>query len=183
MRQSIITILIILASIAFIGQVRRYVPNQPDVSALSEAAPDFTWKEAGQTLHFASLQGRPVILHFWASWCQPCLVELPELLASAKRAGGNAQYVLVSVDGEPEKAREALRRMGAPEMPQMHYLYDPAQMIAAERFGIRAYPETILVDATGRMRRKIVGGADWNGQEMRQTLASYGKTPSASIAP
>lgn len=139
------------------------------------AAPDFSWRDFDGGEHrFLDLAGRAVVLHFWASWCAPCRAEFPALITAARALGDEVVVLAVSVDDDREKAKKFLRDVGGDRAPaNLRFAHDPRKKIAYDLFMTAVYPETILLDAQLRLRRKIPGAADWNDAGLRQDLRDY----------
>ena len=95
---------------------------------------------------------RPTLVHFWATWCPPCRVELPGLLELAD--GGPLDVVTIALDRD---WAEVERFLGRP--PVRMLLGDAAEVEA--RLGVRALPATFLVDAKGDLRLRFDGARDW----------------------
>lgn len=126
----------------------------------------FLVDDAGQPVPLGRELGRPVTLvHFWASWCAPCVTEIPSLIAYGREAAGDRLgLVLVAVEEEPAKARQFLGEVPFP------VLFDPNWDVA-HRFGTRQLPETHLV-ADGRIVYSFIGAADWSDPKVRSRVAA-----------
>lgn len=128
--------------------------------ASGEPAPDFTVKdEQGREVRLSDLKGKVVLVHFWATWCPPCVSEFPllnELYGKLK----NSDFVLlaVSMDEKGKKAIDAFRKKISFDFPV--YL-NPDQTIA-DLYGSYGLPESFLIDKQGVIVRKIVGPQEWN---------------------
>lgn len=125
----------------------------------AQVAPDFTIvpigsPDASQAL--SRLQGRYVLVNAWASWCPPCVSEFPDLLALAKALPKRLTLVTLSADRNEEAAKSFLKQYDDPSANMLH-MFDVRQRIARELFQIYRYPESILIDAEGKMIRKYAG--------------------------
>ena len=127
-------------------------------------APDFTVSDGATTVHLASYRGRVVLLNFWATWCAPCIEELPSLLQLHQDEPGLA-VVAVSIDEDPG----AYSRFIARHHVDLITVRDPAQK-AAGLYHSEMWPESYLIDRQGVIRRKFIGAQDWSSPEIRAYL-------------
>jgi len=112
-------------------------------------------RQDGTPWKLDTLQGQPVVLHFWATWCRPCRYELPTLLAQRdriRRAG--AELVLVSVDDEWDDIRTFFD--GAVPAEVSRALDDDYRQVTT---GV--LPETLVVDRGGKLTTRVRGARDW----------------------
>jgi thiol-disulfide isomerase/thioredoxin len=117
-------------------------------------APELAVQRAdGSALPLSETGGRPLVLHFWATWCPPCRDELPALLAFA--AASEVQVLAVSLD--PEWG--AVRRFLGPDIPPSVVLASGEAV--ARAFDVRTLPATFVVDAKRRLRLRLDGPRDW----------------------
>ena len=101
------------------------------------------------------------LLHFWATWCPPCIDEVPAIDRLARDLSGEGEFKLLMVAVEDDQAQVA-RFAGA---ARDRVLYDPSWEVA-HRFGTRQLPETyLLVD--GKVARKFTGATDWDDPQVR----------------
>lgn len=119
----------------------------------------------------AALTGaRPAILHFWATWCAPCVVELPQLAAFAEAHPAlGAQITVISIDRRPiAEVTEFLRDLGL--------TLDTVRLAegnAGTVYGLKAYPSTVFVDAHGTPVRVITGSVPWNAPATVAAIGSH----------
>jgi cytochrome c biogenesis protein CcmG, thiol:disulfide interchange protein DsbE len=127
-------------------------------------APDFTVTEGNRSVHLADYRGRIVILNFWATWCLPCIAELPSLTAMQQQLP-QVQVLAVSVDEDPQAYRDYLveHKIG------LLTIDDPAHH-AADLYGTNRWPETYVIDQHGIIRRKFIGAQDWTSPEVLEYL-------------
>jgi len=98
-------------------------------------------------------------LHFWASWCEPCLDEIPELYRFAEKFDSNEfAMVAVSLDKTWEEAKEVTRLEGLP--PTITLLLDPT-LVSAKKYGSFQFPETFLISKSGKILTKWIGPQKW----------------------
>lgn len=113
-------------------------------------------------------RGKVVLLNVWATWCEPCRVEMPSIEALHKSLGPRGlKVVAVSVD-EPGFEREIsdfVREYGL----TFEVLYDPAGKIR-DQYQTTGYPETFIIGSDGLIRRKIIGATDWNSPGNRALI-------------
>lgn len=128
---------------------------------LPRPAPAFTLKSLqGEEIASKSFQGKPVLVDFWATWCQPCITAMPRLeKLHSQLAGQGFSVVGVSIDeGEAgqKKARELVqkRKLGYPV-----YL-DATQTPAWSAFHVRVIPAMFLIDGKGQVVRQWTGKVD-----------------------
>jgi thiol-disulfide isomerase/thioredoxin len=131
------------------------------------AAPDIALLALdGTTTMLSASRGRPVLLHFWGTWCGPCKDELPGLLELGEdlERSGKARLVALSLDRDwqPVKAffgaavPRAVVRAGAGD--------------AAKAFDVAALPDTYLLHADGSLRGRFGGARDWRSNHLRTKL-------------
>jgi peroxiredoxin len=127
-------------------------------------APDFTVSDGATTVHLASYRGRVVLLSFWATWCAPCIEEMPSLL-ELHHAQPDLAIVAVSVDEDADAYSAFLSRRHV----DLITVRDPAQK-AAGLYHSEMWPETYAIDRQGIIRRKFIGGQDWTNPEIQAYL-------------
>lgn len=116
----------------------------------------------GSRTSLADHAGRAVLLHFWATWCAPCRRELPalETLRAALEPEG-LSVLAVSVDGG---SGEAVARFAARRAPGLDVLLDPREEVA-RRYGVGAYPTSVVIDREGRVVHRAAGAFAWDAPE------------------
>ncbi len=121
----------------------------------------------GRRHALAELRGRPVLLNLWATWCQPCIAELPALAALARDQGPDGiAVVALSTDRGGVSQVRAFLAARAIDLP---IRVDPAG-VAADALGARGLPTTLVIDAEGRERARFEGAADWDSAAARRTI-------------
>jgi cytochrome c biogenesis protein CcmG, thiol:disulfide interchange protein DsbE len=134
-------------------------------------APDFALPDAsGRLRRLSDFEGRPALVHFWASWCPPCIEELPEFAALARDfAREPVVFVAVSLDERWENALRVLPASREGSSANLVSLLDPRQELAAQ-YGSYRFPETYLLDAAHRVAYKWVGPQEWGEPRLRKRI-------------
>lgn len=141
-----------------------------DRSQRGKPLPAFTLADpSGKSLVLAEQTGRPLLINLWATWCAPCVVELPTLEALAKQ--GKVRVLTVSQDmSDPAKVSQFLAERGGPSLEPW---LDPQNDLSFH-YGTGTLPTTIYYDANGREVWRFVGEKDWSGEEAAKLLAEAG---------
>jgi peroxiredoxin len=129
-----------------------------------QPAPDFTVADGTTTVHLANYRGQVVLVNFWATWCQPCVMELPSLL-DLHHDMPNLAILAISVDEDPDAYSHFVTRRHV----DLITVRDPGET-AAKLFRTEQWPETYVIDRKGIIRRKFVGPQDWSSPEIRNFL-------------
>lgn len=139
-----------------------------DVQA-GDRAPGFRLVDGqGLGLGLDDYRGKLVLLNFWATWCPPCVQEMPSLNATYERFREDGLVVLgVSVDEDAAQYSDFLKRRGV-TFPTAR---DPQRRVSS-RYGTQKYPESYLISRDGRVLRKYVGPEDWGRPEIANYLRS-----------
>jgi thiol-disulfide isomerase/thioredoxin len=140
---------------------RTFSPAAPAPAAAGAALPDVTLTDgAGQPLRLSEFRGKIVLVNLWASWCAPCVSELPALNAlQAKLGPKGLKVVAVSVDTEPAEKITAF--LAARDVPLLPLYRDAAREIQMKwRYG--GIPASFLLDAEGRVLKAYEGPREWD---------------------
>jgi cytochrome c biogenesis protein CcmG, thiol:disulfide interchange protein DsbE len=134
---------------------------------INSQAPDFTIKDGDKTITLSQFRGKPLVLNFWATWCPPCVEEIPSMMRLEQQAGNKVQILGVSTDMDDA----AYHRFISDKKVNFLTVRDGDQHIN-ERYGTYKFPETYIIDGKGVIRRKFIGGANWDSPEMVAYLTS-----------
>jgi thiol-disulfide isomerase/thioredoxin len=123
---------------------------------------------AGGSRQIGDFVGRGVVVNLWATWCVPCVAELPALAAFARQVAAEGIVVLpLSSDrGGAPIVEKYFRSHG---LTGLDVLLDP-QGAAARALGARGVPTTVVIDRQGRERARLEGAADWTAADMLAAL-------------
>ena len=139
--------------------------NAAELLATNEAAPA---KAQNKQLHdaIAAHKGHPVLINFWASWCEPCREEMPALQRLAKRWQARGLTVItVAVADSPRQVSDTLEKLNV----QLPVIHDPEQQIIP-RWGVSFLPTTLILDARQRIRLRGQGAIDWDAAAIDRQL-------------
>jgi len=138
-----------------------------DRSHKGEAAPDFAFTDPkGKKVTLADFRGKPVLLNLWATWCAPCVKEMPTLDALAVREGDKLQVLTISQDFEAEKVAPFFEKAKFQKLQAWH---DPETAFSLQ-MGVNL-PATILYDSQGREVWRMAGENDWVGDAAAKLIA------------
>jgi len=128
----------------------------------------------------ADYKGKVVLLNVWATWCEPCRVEMPSIEKLHKEFGDRGLAVVaVSVDDPNSEARvlDYAKELGL----TFEVLYDPEQ-ITKTSYQITGFPETFVIGRDGTIRKKVIGAADWSSDANRSLMRELlGIPPEAPV--
>jgi len=129
---------------------------------IGTVAPDFTVKDSDRMVTLGQFKGQVVVLNFWATWCPPCIEEMPSLVRMQQHMQAKGVTVLaVSVDADESSYKRFLRDHGV----NLLTVRDPDQK-SNSLYGTSKFPETYIIDRNGIMRRKFIGAVDWTEPEI-----------------
>jgi thiol-disulfide isomerase/thioredoxin len=130
-------------------------PTEP-----ARPVPDLAFSDAdGTAHHLAELAGSGVVLNIWATWCQPCIAEMPSLATLAQRLHGEP-IVVLPLATDHGGAGVVERFLASHHVAGLPVRVDPTGE-ATQRLGLRGVPTTLIIDRAGRERARLEGAADW----------------------
>jgi thiol-disulfide isomerase/thioredoxin len=140
-----------------------------DRSHKGEAMPEMTLKDAsGKTLALSSLRGKPTLVNLWATWCAPCVVELPTLDRLVDLQEGKLRVLTVSQDmSGTEKIAAFLKERGGDNLEPW---IDQKGDLGA-KYQVQTLPTTVLYNADGREVWRFTGGKIWTNVEALGLIA------------
>lgn len=169
--RSLLTIIFAVA-LAAVGTVwiKSLVPPESPSGSLQflSAAPELPiYDKAGVKTDLAKVKGKIFIIHFWATWCPPCVEEIPALSRfwDKYRTRDDVGLYAISVDKD-WKTIETFMEKNPSAIPLFH---DPAAA-TARRFGTTQYPETYVVNDKGRVLFHMQGAVNWSDPEFRSRI-------------
>lgn len=143
---------------------------------LDEPAPDFVLYHPEEAeLKLAELRGRPVIIHFWATWCTSCRKELPVIQALAKcLAGTDVEFLAVAIDDDATTA-DVDRYAASLGLTLPVYLANAGSI--SDRYWSWGIPVTYLIDRNGAIAGRALGPRDWTSAGMVALIEQFAAKP------
>ena len=140
-----------------------------DRSKAGTPAPDFTFTGPdGADATLKDFAGKPMLVNLWATWCAPCVAEMPTLDAVAKAYGPKRLAVLtISQDSQGESVVKAFFQKH--ELPNLQGWIDPENQFGFH-YATGMLPTTVLYDAQGKETARVVGALDWHSKEGRDLI-------------
>jgi cytochrome c biogenesis protein CcmG, thiol:disulfide interchange protein DsbE len=137
------------------------------VSVGSKAPPieGVTLDSAKREKSLADYKGKVVLLNVWATWCEPCRVEMPSIEKLHREFGPRGLAVVaISVDdpGAESRILDFVKEFGL----TFEVLHDPKQ-VTTRNYQITGYPETFVIARDGTIRKKLIGASDWSSEANR----------------
>jgi len=122
---------------------------------ISAHSVEYQWvNEQGEVVTLASLEGKPVILHFWASWCPPCRTEMPAM-SKWVQAHPDVKVVMISLDYDQDGAVAFYKQKNIQQPLNMGNQRDTMAL------GVRGLPTTMVIDAMGNIKKRHMGDLNW----------------------
>ncbi len=127
-------------------------------------APDFQLTGMdGQDVRLSSLRGKVVILNFWATWCPPCREEIPSMNNLKKiLTGSPVEIIAVNIEADgPATVAKFIQQQPI----EFTVAYDVAGIVH-KQYGVSQYPETFIINKSGVVVEKVIGGIDWSAPQV-----------------
>lgn len=143
-----------------------------DHSHKGASVPAATFNDpSGKPTSLKEFANKPTLVNMWASWCAPCVKELPTLDRLARSKAGSLNVVAINQDDAPHASVEAfLRKHGVTSLGS----YQDPNMNLSGALGAEILPTSVLYDSNGREVWRYVGGQDWTSSNAAKLLAEGG---------
>jgi len=154
-------LLIVVVALAF-SYAHLQPPRGSGLAAGAQAPPFALPVRGGGSLDLASLAGKVVVVNFWATWCPPCVAEMPSLDRLHRTLSDEGLVVLaVSVDEDESALAAFVETAGL----TLKVLGDPGGAVSSSVFRVTGYPETLVIGRDGVIVEAYRGPADWDTPE------------------
>jgi peroxiredoxin len=140
----------------------------PQLALEGKAAPDFTVRDlVGKETRLSDLNGKVLLVNFWATWCPSCREEVPSMAALNRLMDGKPFRMLaISIDQGGKEAVEAFFKQANTSLPA----YLDSNGAIGKMYGITGVPETFVIDRKGVIIKKVIGPLDWSAPEVVKFL-------------
>ena len=148
----------------------------PNTKANNNTYHNFTWKNAvGKTLSLKDFKDKIILLNFWATWCQPCIRELPSMeRLQAKFNEDDFNIVAISLDrGGANVAARLLKRLKLKKLK----LYIDKKNKSAQVLGVKFMPTTFIFDRKSRKLGMLQGGVEWDSKNATALIQYFIDNP------
>ena len=164
-----ITFAVVLTAVGIVW-IKSLVPPESPSGSLQflSAAPELpVFDKAGKKTDLAKQKGKIFIVHFWATWCPPCVEEIPALSRfwDKYRTREDVELYAISVDKDWKTIDDFMAKNPS-TIPLFH---DPGAA-TAKRFGTTQYPETYIINDKGRVLFRVQGAVDWSNADVRARI-------------
>ena len=147
------------------ARLGEFVPAAPLLPAPATSFVDLT----GSEVSLAQFTGKIVLVNLWATWCEPCLREMPSLERLQSRLGGKIVVVAISEDRGSKTVEPFIGKLG---LKSVKIYLDPKS--AMERaFKVQGLPTSFLIDREGRVLGRVEGAAEWDKPKLLGILKSF----------
>ena len=169
--RSVLTLAFAVAA-AVVGAVwlKSLVPPASPTGSLAflSAAPSLPIADReGRKIDLSKAKGKLLIVHFWATWCPPCVEEVPSLSRFWDKYRNRDDIVLYAIS--VNKTWQEIDAFNA-KIPNRLPLYIDPDASTAKRFGTVQYPETYIVNKSGRVLERVPGGVSWDNPEVQKRI-------------
>jgi thiol-disulfide isomerase/thioredoxin len=154
-------------------------PGAPPDAALGEftpldpprPAPPLAFAErGGATRSLGDFRGQWLLVNLWATWCAPCVREMPSLDRLQARLGDRIRVLAISEDRKGPEVVDPF--LGTLDLKSLTIYLDPTAR-AQQAFGVRGLPTSFLIDRDGRLVGRLEGAADWDGPVLIMRIEHY----------
>lgn len=169
----LVSLIILISGFIFYFQTHRQLKNiQTGASSLleiGEPAPELELKDMTGNIHrLSEYKGKVILVNFWASWCPPCLIEMPSLASLHHKLKDHGFEILaISLDENEKNVKDFI----VSQHPPFSIFLD-SEGQSAHTFLVYGLPYSVIVDREGKIRHKIFGGQEWDQGNMFEKIKS-----------
>lgn len=133
----------------------------------------------GKTFKLHDFEGKSVLLNIWATWCTPCIAEMPQLLQLSQRHKNKMVFIALSTDRDIETIRAFFDKLPADVRPYVFaenviFAHDPDMRVSMGVFKTKMYPESFIINKHMEIVKRVPGVIDWLGHDVEVMLFRTG---------
>jgi thiol-disulfide isomerase/thioredoxin len=148
------------------AKLGEFVPSQQPAPAPAVSLTDVS----GNTVELSDFKGRLVVVNLWATWCEPCLREMPSLERLQSKLGDRIAVLGVSQDRGGNKTVEPfIAKLG---LKSVKIFIDPKSVVG-RAFEVRGLPTSLLIDRDGKLLGRVEGAAEWDSPKIMAVLDRF----------
>jgi peroxiredoxin len=157
----VVVIVIISATVFLVASNNSWSPSDSVKSvAVGNLAPDFQLEDTkGNKVSLSDFRGKIVMVNFWATWCPPCIEEMPSMERLNKTLAGD-EFVMLAINTE-QNGRSIVPAFLDKTAYTFPILYDDKGVVQ-KRYGVFKFPESFIIHKDGTVAEKIIGPLDWS---------------------
>lgn len=166
-----------------------YAEHTQNITTITESknkVPDIVIKDLNGKKHkLHDFSDKIVILNFWATWCPPCIKELPSMLELADTKKDKVIFIAASVDESRQKIERFFKTLPKETQKQLKnknviLVHDKDKIISQDTFQVIRYPETFIIGKEMQIHSKVVGDRDWSSEKMKNYIDTLHRSKSNS---
>jgi len=161
-----ICLIMVVSMALFLGSCGQ----EPATLKVGDPAPDFSLIDRqGKTWTLSELKGQVVFINFWATWCAPCLQELPSMQRLYATLGQDGFTMLAILNNDKPNMADFVTKKKKITIPVL----DDSSNVIGAKYYLTGLPETFIVDKKGIIRQKIIGGTQWDTPRQIKMMQTY----------
>jgi len=164
-RLVLIAVIVLVGGAVYLVSTSSSRPSYETVKlvAIGDLAPDFQLEDTkGNKVSLSDLRGKIVLVNFWATWCPPCIEEMPSMERLNEVIAGD-DFVMLAINTE-EKGRSVVPAFLEKTPYTFPILYDDKGVVQ-KRYGVFKFPESFIIRKDGTVAEKIIGPLDWSSRK------------------
>jgi len=157
----IVIVVVVGAAVYLVSSSSSRPPSEVVKSVVvGDVAPDFQLEDTkGKKITLSELKGKIVMVNFWATWCPPCIEEMPSMERLHEVMGGD-DFVMLAINTE-QNGRTIVPEFLQETPYTFPILYDDKGVVQ-KRYGVYKFPESFIVGKDGKVVEKVIGPLDWS---------------------
>jgi cytochrome c biogenesis protein CcmG/thiol:disulfide interchange protein DsbE len=162
MRRTIVSVVILLALLSITLYLNLYKTESNETNESNEIkakkgnqAPNFTLESLeGESITLSELKGKPIFINFWASWCDPCKLEMPHIQAAYDQYGDQIQFIMINaIEVDSLEDVHAYMNEAGLDFP----VYPDHKDVVHQKYHVEGWPTSFFIDRNGRIAEIVIG--------------------------